>query len=734
MSSLKRRHFLQFSGSTLASLGLSQAGFFRRANQTDRLLAQPTNRKLALLVGINQYSSEFRDLSGCLTDVEMQSELLQHRYGFSASDILMLTDDTPQKPTRENILAAFETHLIEQAQPGDVVVFHFSGHGSLLADPEPLPGQPLTGSLIPSDFTLDRPNNIMGRTLFLLSSRLQTDRLTMILDSCHSGGSLRGNQVVRALTARSNSLPIQPSSEELNYQERQLEKLGWSPKDFQERRRQGIANGVGIGSTQKDWLALDASFDGFYAGALTYLLTRYLWQLPGREPLSLTFDRLALITQELAASSGNSQMPHKEVAPGQPWDEQPLYQLSPDGSGAEAVVRNVNPDGRVVFWMGGISSESLEGFQPGSLFSLIDNKGEVVGELEQTHRVGLEGYGILKSGQPPQVGTLLREKLRNLPMDLSLKVGLDFNLGDKRSEIERMMQPMTETGRVQIVPVQQQGVVDAIIGSLTDVSRQDGLDRQIAISQPNGSVGLFTANNTPIANSFGKLDESIQEMVERLRPKLKMLLAKKFLNLTLNGAASQLKVDIFLKSHQSGDVQAISRSRSADLMETAPRPYSADSLVDIEVTNQEEFSLYLAVLAIGDDGSITILHPAHWDSPEAASLVEPKTTTPVPMEVYGPAGFFEVLVVTSASPLRNTLRAIQTLSRGRGLTRGTFLSFDGQIHNANDSEDSVIHVSRDLIDDITRSSIEIVLRDRQTQQALDPTRSAVFSTIMQVID
>lgn len=735
MPSLKRRHFLQFAGSTLASLGLSQAGFFRRANRTDRLLAQPMNRKLALLVGINQYSSDFSDLRGCLTDVEMQSELLRHRYGFQASDILMLTDATPQKPTRENILAAFEAHLIEQAQPGDVVVFHFSGHGALLADSQPLPGQPLTGSLIPNDFTLAQPNNIMGRTLFLLSSRLRTERFTMTIDSCHSGGGLRGNQVVRALSTRSNSSSIQPSPEELNYQNQQLEKLGWSLEDFQERRRQGIANGVGIGSAQKDQLAVDASFDGFYAGALTYLLTRYLWQLPSQEPLSSTFDRLALIVQELAATSGNSQTPYKEVAPGQPWDEEPLYQLSPDRSGAEAVVRKLNPNGQIVFWMGGISSQSLEAFQPGSLFSLMNDKGEVVGELEQTHRVGLEGYGLLKSGQSPQVGTLLREKLRNLPMDLSLKVGLERNLGAQRVDIERTMQSITETGRIQIVPVEQQGVVDVIIGSITDLARQDGQNRKIAISQPNGSVGLFTANNTPISSSFGLLDESPQEIVARLRPKLKMLLAKKFLNLTLNGSASQLKVDIFLKSRQSGHVQVLSRSSSEDLgLQTAPRPYPANSLVDIEVVNQEETPIYLAALAIGDDASITILHPAHWDSPEAASRVQPKTTTPVTMEVYGPAGFFEVLVMTSASPLRNTLRAIQTISRGRGLTRGTLLSFDGQIHNANDSEDSVIQVSRNLIYDITRSSIEIVPVEVQTGQRLDPKRSGVFSTILQVID
>jgi hypothetical protein len=734
MTHLKRRHFLQFAGATLASLGLSQVHFLTQADRTARLLAQPTKRKLALLVGINQYLSNVSSLRGCVTDVEMQYELLQHRYGFQPTDILMLTDQTNQKPSRENILAAFEEHLIKQAQPGDVVVFHYSGHGNLITDPQPLSDQPLTGSLIPNDFTLAQPNNIMGRTLFLLSSQLQTDQFTMVLDSCYSGGGLRGNQVVRTLSTRSNSSAIQPSPAELKYQEKQLEKLGWSPEDFQKRRRQGIAKGVGIGSTQNDQLALDASFDGFSAGALTYLLTRYFWQLPSQEPLNSSFDRLALITQELAATSGNSQSPRKEVAPGQPWNQQPLYQLSSDRPSAEAVVRKINPDGQIVFWMGGISSQSLEAFQPGSRFSLINDKGEVLGELEQTKRAGLKGYGILKSGQPPQVGTLLREKLRNLPMDLSLKVGLDQNLLTKGADIEQALQVITKAGRIQVVPVNQQGLVDVIIGSMTDLARQDGQNRKITISQPNGSVGLFTANNTPIANSFGQLDESPQQIVARLRPKLKMLLAKKFLNLTLNGAASQLKVNISLKSRQSGHVQVLTRSSGKDLgVQTAPHPHKANSLVDIEIANQEETPIYLAVLAIGDDASITILHPANWDSPEAASLVKSKTTTPVPMEVYGPAGFFEVLVITSASPLRDSLRGIQTISRERGLTRGILLSFDGKTRSTNDSEDSVVQVSRNLINDITRS-IAVIPTEEQVSQRLDPKQSGVFSTIVQVID
>lgn len=731
MSRIKRRHFLQFTGATLASLGLSQLDFITQAERTARVLAQPTGRKLALLVGIGQYPTGISTLPGCLTDVEMQYELLRHRYGFQHSDILMLSDITSEKPTRSNILAAFEEHLIKQAKPGDVVVFHYSGHGSLVSDPQPLDDKKLNGTLIPADCTLDQRNDIMGRTLFLLSSQVQTDYFTMVLDSCHSGGGTRGNQIVRALpqVRFSGNSPTPPSEAELQYQQTQLQKLGWSAAEFQARRIQGIAKGVALGSAQKEQLAVDARFGDFNAGAFSYLLTRYLWQLPGSEPLNISFDRLALITQELAG--GNPQVPLKDVVPGKPFDQQPIYQLAAARPTAEAVVREIKPDGQLVFWLGGVSSRSLDGFQSGSVFSLLDDQGQAIGEIEQTNRAGLVGYGKLKSGKMPPVGTLLREKLRNLPTDLSLKVGLDESLGAARNTIA---QELKKLPRIQVVPVNQRGAVDFIIGRITDAARQAGTFRGVNIAQPNGSVGLFTSVNAPIANSFGGLDELPQRIVDRLRPQLKMLLARQLLSLTLNGEASQLKVAVDLKSRQGGNVQVLSRGGTRSVgAQTAPQPHAANSVVDINVINQEAKPIYLAVLSIGDDAVMTVLHPASWDSPESAAIVKPKTTTTVPMAVYGPAGFFEVLVITSASPLRDTLRGLQTIAQGRRLASGTPITFDGKTRSADDSEDSVVQTTRALVSDITTRA-GARRADGGMNRGLDPKQAGVFSAILQVVD
>ena len=59
MPQFKRRHFLQLTGSTLTSIGLSQMDIMRQGDRYAQALAQDTRRKLALLVGINNIHKGF---------------------------------------------------------------------------------------------------------------------------------------------------------------------------------------------------------------------------------------------------------------------------------------------------------------------------------------------------------------------------------------------------------------------------------------------------------------------------------------------------------------------------------------------------------------------------------------------------------------------------------------------------------------------------------------------------
>jgi len=67
MTRITRRYLLQSASSALAALGINQLLFQQQAHRYGQVLAQTTSRKLALIVGINQYPSQ--PLEGCLNDV-----------------------------------------------------------------------------------------------------------------------------------------------------------------------------------------------------------------------------------------------------------------------------------------------------------------------------------------------------------------------------------------------------------------------------------------------------------------------------------------------------------------------------------------------------------------------------------------------------------------------------------------------------------------------------------------
>jgi len=98
---------------------------------------------------------------------------LIHHFGYKENDILILKD---KQATRKGILTAFEEHLLKQAKPGDVVMFHFSGHGSQVYDADcDSKDDCLNSTFVPFDNNLSLNtrilkggvvNDIMGHTLF----------------------------------------------------------------------------------------------------------------------------------------------------------------------------------------------------------------------------------------------------------------------------------------------------------------------------------------------------------------------------------------------------------------------------------------------------------------------------------------------------------------------------------------------------------------------------------------
>jgi hypothetical protein len=144
----------------------------------------PTGLVRAALVGINYDNTPYA-LAGCINDVIDTQALLQKLYP-SCKEYRLLTDATPMKPTRANILSTIDW-LVSGLKSGQNVYFHFSGHGGLIRDTN---GDEVSGY----DSCLYPCNNGNLETISddelrsLLAARVPVgSKAFVVLDCCHSG-------------------------------------------------------------------------------------------------------------------------------------------------------------------------------------------------------------------------------------------------------------------------------------------------------------------------------------------------------------------------------------------------------------------------------------------------------------------------------------------------------------------------------------------------------------------
>ena len=682
---MHRRQLLQGTAAALGAIGLSQLTLERRATRYGRALASDTRRKVALLVGINAYPARDR-LFGPVTDVELQRQLLIHRFGFLPADIHVLTD---AQATRANILAAYDEYLLNSVGPNDVVVLHFSGHGARVNEAavmetlldelnrDCIDASCLNTALVPVDYGggSNGVQGILGHTLLLLRSALPTENVTLVLDCCYAGGGKRGNVIMRSqvtdLEVRTGTAPPITLAE-ADFQQTLLRRLDWGPQQLVEQIESHQGRGFVAASARANQQSADYPFDGFTAGAFSYLLTQYLWQEV--QPLSVAIPAVARSTTRL---SKHSQIPEYDPQGATRSAQAPIYHTAAVAPAAEAVlVDGAEPkaNGPVTLWLGGLDPLSLDAFDQGAEFVQVDAQGNPVGTVRLLRREGLRAsgeYTAQGSTRGAAAATpLLQERVRGIPAQITLRLGLDDTLSAAEQAIAPdQLQDLTFIEWVSMAPGQAPKPPHVLLGRYTDEIDGRMASSGVARRPPVDSVGLFSPTQEPLmVESFGAPGEDLAAALSRrLRPQLTSLLVGRMLALMVNQTASQLNVSLSV-DHQGSRSGTTTRGGS-DSAIIIPR-FTAQGIeqipvgnrLTITVTNHEAIPLHLGLLAIDAAGEVTVLFPPPSDDPDI-DLVTPRGTVPLPqLRAVEPYGIAQLLVIASPSPLQTALRTLRRIA------------------------------------------------------------------------
>lgn len=163
----------------------------------------------ALLIGIDQYKPNrlYKNLQGAVRDINLVETFLKETLKIPAERIRKLVspnqNESPppaagsaqeQEPTYENIVNAF-SDLTATAQPGEQVYIHYAGHGGRATTVYSFKQEPNDEGLVPMDIGDSEAGRYLRDVEMTTLLKRMTDKgiiVTMVLDSCHSGGATRG--------------------------------------------------------------------------------------------------------------------------------------------------------------------------------------------------------------------------------------------------------------------------------------------------------------------------------------------------------------------------------------------------------------------------------------------------------------------------------------------------------------------------------------------------------------
>lgn len=251
--------------------------------------AQSTKKALLIGVGKYQYYNHWKSLSSANDIVYLEQALLHQK--FDKKNITTLVDE---KATYDGILNALNA-LAASAKKGDIIFFHFSGHGQQIEDngnrdeidgyDEALIPYDAKGKYDPVTYNGEKHlrDDVLQPILKQIRDALGPDgSLVVSLDACHSGTATRSAEfaVTRGEASPFKSPEYKPS-------------FVHNVKDGFADEGASAANMIVLSAAspnQLNYETMDVNAKG--VGSLSYALARALSELPANSNYNMLFNRI----------------------------------------------------------------------------------------------------------------------------------------------------------------------------------------------------------------------------------------------------------------------------------------------------------------------------------------------------------------------------------------------------------------------------------------------------------
>ncbi|MEL7474792.1 MAG: caspase family protein [Cyanobacteria bacterium J06555_12] len=720
-----RREFLIKSAVGLTGFALSPAleSVARRLQGQSasygQAIAATTGRKYACLIGIDRYSNGLEPLQGCTTDVSLQQEVLEHRFGFS--DIVTLTD---LDATREAIEQALIDTLLERVTSSDTVVIHFSGYGHTLPDGTPL--------LLSANSNL--PTNtgeidaLPLETLYQVVQALPTKRVSVVLDcGFTAGGSLEeGNWRLRSPVIPAAKDETEATTYELTpaILERQIA----LNETYRSAPKPGSFSPNQIAQAKGNWLlaaspgdsAAEGLWDGFSAGLFTYLLTQSLWDSTSRDSWKQVIQLTSAKVDRTVARDDKPILQGKGNSNG-------LYSQSPTVphgiSGAISQVQALQAE----IWLGGVSPTVLPFLDAGTRFRscasspdsghqewVLRSRDKLTAQVDlatpstptessdsqspqasATSLAASNSKPMTRRSQPAEVGTFVKEIERVVPV-ARLAIALDTSLERiEKVDVTSALSSASLAGEMRAIETAQlhERSVDCLIGCMTpELQTQLAIDNQPAVDHlPEiGSYGLMWSGRAPMIDTFGSAGEAPKSAVKRLLPRLQHLLAAKRLRTTINRQSSDIPVVLEVSGSdtvwQEGTAGAIARTPLVRKLRkglVGLPELTVGSSLTYAIDNRGDVPLHVLLLAFDRLGGLSALaNGSGVGANDMAAgdvgtfIIPPRRKVDLAqplglnLAVRSPKGLTEVLAIASTDPLANSGTMLQEIAKDMGVSSG----------------------------------------------------------------